>query len=95
MNKPKRAVLVIDEAAGKRIRRLSLAEPYPKSQEVYLTIEFDDETGILIEVNCRPWFAIRHLARDPHGEMGPVKESKHGSIRSLTKGTAPIKQTER
>lgn len=86
MNKPKRAVLVMDEATGKRIRRLSLAEPYPKSPEVYLTIEFDDETEILIEVECRPWFGITHLVRDTHGELGPVKESMHGSIRSLAKG---------
>ena len=85
MNKPKRAMLVIDEATGKRIRRLSLAEPYPKSQEIYLTIEFDDETEILIEVECGPCFAITQLARDTHGEMGPVKESIHGSIRSLAK----------
>jgi hypothetical protein len=85
MNKTLRAVLVLDEATGKRISRLCLAEPYPKSQEVYLTIEFDDETEILIEVNCRPWFAIKHLARDAHGELEPVKKSTHGSIRSLTK----------
>jgi len=85
MNKPKRAVLMIDEAAGKRIRRLSLAEPYPKSHEIYLTIEFDDETEILIEVECRPCFGITHLARDTHGELGPVKKSIHGSIRTLQK----------
>jgi hypothetical protein len=59
MNKPKRAVLEMDEARGKRIRRLSLAEPYPKSQEIYLTIEFDDETEILIEVECRPCLVSR------------------------------------
>jgi hypothetical protein len=86
MNNPKRAVLVIDEAAGKRIRRLSLAEPYPNSQEIDLTIEFEDETEILIEVACRPWFGITHLVRDTYGELAPVKESSHGSIRSLTRG---------
>jgi hypothetical protein len=86
MNKPKRAVLVMDEATGKRIRQLCLAEPYPNSQEIYLTIEFDDETEILIEVECRPWFGITHLARDTHEELEPVKESMHGSVRSLAKG---------
>lgn len=85
MNEPKRAVLVIGEAVGKRIRRLSLAEPYTKSREIYLTIEFDDRTEILIGVDCRPCFGITHLARDPHGEMGPVKESMRGSIRPLAK----------
>jgi hypothetical protein len=83
MNETQRAVLTLDEATGKRIRRLCLAEPYPDSQEVYLTIEFDDQSEIMIEVNCRPWFAIKHLARDAHGELEPVKQSKHGSIRSL------------
>jgi hypothetical protein len=87
MNETQRAVLVLDEATGKRIRRLYLAEPYPKSQDVYLTIEFDDETEILIEVGCRPWFCIRHLARDAHGELELAKESTQGSIRSLAKGT--------
>jgi hypothetical protein len=86
MNKPKRAVLVIDEATGKRIRRLSLAEPYPKAQEVYLTIEFDDETEILIEVVCCPSFGITHLARDTNGELEPVREAKRGPIRALVKG---------
>jgi hypothetical protein len=85
MNKPKRAALVIDGATGKRIRRLSLAEPYPKSREIYITLEFDDETEILIEVECLPCFGITHLVRDPHGEMAPVKEPTHGSIRSLAK----------
>ena len=85
MNKPKRAALVIDEAMGKRIRRLCLAEPYPKSHDVYLTIEFEDETEILIEVGSRPFFGITHLVRDPNGELGPVKEPMHGSIRSLVK----------
>jgi hypothetical protein len=84
-SKGKRAVLVIDEATGKRIRRLSLAEPYPKAEETYLTIELDDETEILIEVGCRPCFGITHLTRDAHGELEPVNESAHGSIRSLMK----------
>ena len=47
MNKLKRVALSMEEARGKRIRRLSLAEPHPMSQEVYLTVEFDDETEIL------------------------------------------------
>jgi hypothetical protein len=85
MNETQRAVLVLDEATGKRIHRLSLGEPYPKSHEIYLTIEFDDETEILIEVSCCPRFGITHLTRDTHGELELVKESMHGSIRSLAK----------
>ena len=85
MNKTQRAVLILDEGTGKRIRQLCLAEPYLKSQEIYLTIEFDDETEILIEVSCRSWFSITHLARDTHGELEPVKQPTHGSIRSLAK----------
>jgi hypothetical protein len=87
MTKPRRAVLVTDEATGKRIRRLCLAEPYPKSHEVYLTIEFDDETELLIEIECRPWFGIKHLVPDTDGELETVKESMHGAIRSLAKDT--------
>lgn len=83
MNKTKRAVLVLNEAAGKRINRLTLEEPYPQSHEVYIAIEFEDETEILIEVDCRPVFDIRHLARNTDGELEPVKKSIRGSIRSL------------
>ena len=86
MNETLRAALVLEEATGKRISRLCLEEPYPKSQEVYLTIEFDDETEILIEVECSPCFGVTHLARDAYGELAPVKKSMHGSIRSLVKG---------
>ena len=84
-NKPKRAVLVMQEAAGKRIRRLSLEEPYAKSQEIYLTVEFEDETEILIEVGCAPSFGITHLARDAHGELQPIKKPMRGSMRMLAK----------
>lgn len=73
MNKTKRAVLVIDEVAGKQICHLSLAEPYTRSSEVYLPIEFDDETKVLIEVDCCRCFGITHRTRDPHGEMQVVK----------------------
>ncbi|WP_263377451.1 hypothetical protein [Granulicella paludicola] len=86
MHKPKRAVLVIEDVAGKRIRRFYLSEPYPKSREIYLTVEFDDETELLIEVECLPSFGITHLAIDSSGELAPVKRSRRGSIRSLVKG---------
>lgn len=84
-HKSERAVLVMEEAAGKRIRRLSLSEPYPKSREVYLTVEFEDETEILIEVGCVPSFGITHLARDARGELQPIKKPTRGSMRMLVK----------
>lgn len=82
-----RAVLTIDEATGKRISRLFLAEPYPKSQEIYLVIEFDDDTEIEIDIDVasRLSFGIKHHARDASGEMEPIKEQLKGSIRSLVK----------
>ncbi len=83
MIRPKRAALVIDEASGKRVRRLCLEEPYPKSRDIYLTVEFDDETEILIEVGCHPSFALTHLTRNAQGELEPVKRSRRGSIHSL------------
>jgi hypothetical protein len=82
---PERAVIVIGEATGKRIRRLSLEEPYAKSKEIYLTIEFDDDKEILIDVRSRLLFGIKHLARDSNGELEPVKESPQRSIRALVK----------
>ena len=82
---PERAVIVIGEATGKRIRRLSLEEPYAKSKEIYLTIEFDDEKEILIDVGSRLMFGIKHLARDSNGELEPVKEYPQRSIRALVK----------
>jgi hypothetical protein len=87
MSKIKRAVLVIREATGKRIRRLSLAEPYLNSHSIFVSIEFEDETEILIEVESRPYFSIRHLARDSHGELEPMKEPIYGTLRSLVRGT--------
>jgi transcriptional regulator with XRE-family HTH domain len=80
-----RAVVVIGEATGKRIRQLSLEEPYAKSEEIYLTIEFDDQKEILIDVGSRLLFGIKHLARDSDGELEPVKESPQRSIRALVK----------
>jgi hypothetical protein len=82
-SRPERAVVVIGEATGKRIRQLSLAEPYAESKEIYLTIEFDDEEEILIDVGSRLLFGIKHLARDPNGELEPVKEHSQRSIRAL------------
>ena len=84
-NKAKRAVLFLEEAAGKRIRRLSLEEPYPKAHEIYLTVVFEDETEILIEVGCAPSFGITHLARDARGELEPIKKPIRGSLRMLPK----------
>jgi hypothetical protein len=83
MNKPKRAALVLNEVAGKRISRLTMEEPYPNSHEVYIAIEFEDKTELVIEVDSRPFFDIRHLARNAEGELEPVKKPRRGSIRSL------------
>lgn len=83
-----RAVYTIHEADGKRIRRLSLAEPYLKSAEVYLTIQLEDGNEILMEIGCCPHFRIAHLGRDTHGELIPLGRSVRGSIRRLTKGRA-------
>jgi len=81
------AKLFIEEAAGKRIRRLRLGEMYAKSRQVYLGIEFDDDTEIAIDIDVvsRLSFAIDHLARDESGEMEPVREQIQGSLRSLVK----------
>lgn len=84
-DKSKRAVLVVEEAAGKRVRRLSLSEPYPRSREIYLAVEFEDETEILIEVGGVPFFELTHLARGASGELEPIRKPRRGSIRKLVK----------
>lgn len=86
MSKIDRAELLIPEAAGKRVRQLSLAEPFANSHNIYVSIEFDDKTEVLIEVESRPYFSIMHLSRDARGELEPTKEPIRGSLRSLVKG---------
>ena len=85
MSKNDRAVLVISEAAGKRVRELSLAEPFANSHNIYASIEFDDETNVVIEVESRPYFSIMHFVRDARGDIEPVKEPVRGMLRSLVK----------
>lgn len=83
--KPKRAVVVLHEAAGKQIRQLSLSEPYPKAQDIYLSIEFEDGTETLIEIACVPCFGINHLVRDAAGELQPTKKRVGGTIKALVR----------
>jgi hypothetical protein len=68
-------MLVIEEAIGERIHKLSLGELYPNSLEIYLAIEFDDETEIEIDIDVasRLSFGIKHHALDENREMEPVK----------------------
>jgi hypothetical protein len=79
------AKLVIQEAAGRRISRLYLGEMYPKSRQIYLGIDFDDDTQIAIDIDVvsRLSFAIDHLDRDQSGDMEPVEQRIQGSLRSL------------
>jgi len=81
------ATLILEEATGKRIRRLRMGEMYAKSRAIYLGIEFDDDTEIAIDIDVasRLSFAIDHLSRDESGDMEPVKERIQGSLRSLVK----------
>ena len=81
----KRAELVIAEATGKRIRQLVLAEPYAGSHDLYLTVECDDETEILIELNCSLFFAVSPLSKNKHGDLTATGRRRKGSIQSLVK----------
>jgi len=53
MNKTKRAVLVIREATGKRIRQLCLEEPFPKSHNIYI-LGYHLKPGHTLSVQNRP-----------------------------------------
>lgn len=86
----KPAVLVIEEAAGRKIRQLRLEEPFVGSEAIDLVIEFQDGTQVAIDINVRSQlsFDISHLGPDPDGEMEPIKpikKSLKGSIRALVK----------
>ena len=86
MSKTDRAVLLIPEAAGKRVRELSLAEPFANSHNIYVSIEFDDQTNVVIEVESRPYFSIMHFVRDACGDIEPVKEPVRGTLQALVEG---------
>ncbi|SEB44450.1 hypothetical protein [Terriglobus roseus] len=89
-----RAVVVIDEAAGKRIKQLALEEPYPRSDHVYLTVEFDDATEVLIELSCGLLFGVIHLDKDARGDLAPTSRRVHGSIQALEKRSKQIKDQQ-
>jgi hypothetical protein len=83
----KPARLMIEEASGKRIRRLYLEELSSESRESYLAVEFDDDTEIVVDINVdvvsRPSFGIGHHVLDEDGDFRPLKERIQGSISSL------------
>ncbi|MGA9672551.1 MAG: hypothetical protein WBQ94_25270 [Terracidiphilus sp.] len=83
----KPARLMIDEAKGKRIRRLYLEELSSESRESYLAVEFDDDTEVVIDMDVdvvsRPSFGIAHHALDEDGDVRPLKDHIKGSISSL------------
>ena len=68
----KRVVVVIEEAAQKRVRELSVGEPYAKSEDVYVTIKFDDDTEIILDLSSRLRFGVQCL-RSADGDLEPVK----------------------
>jgi hypothetical protein len=67
-----RVVVVIEEAAQKCVRELSVEEPHSKSEDVYVTIKFDDDTEIILDLSSRLRFGVQCL-RLVNGELEPVK----------------------
>jgi len=93
----KPARLTIEEAKGKRIRRLYLEELSSESRESYLAVEFDDDTEIVIDIDfdvvSRPSFGIGHHVFDEDGDVSLLKERIKGPISSLVEqqgGRRPI-----
>lgn len=93
----KPARLTIEEATGKRIKRLYLDELSSESRESYLAVEFDDDTEIVIDIDVdvvsRLSFGIAHHVPDEDGDVRPLKEQIKGSISSLVEqqgGRRPI-----
>lgn len=72
MNKTKRAVLEISEMTGKRIRRVCLEEPFPKSHNIYISTELDG-----LQWSSRSWSLhqtsrIAPLLRDTLGYVATL-----------------------
>jgi len=51
--KAERAVVVIKEAANKRVRQLSIEEPHVNAKEIYVVLRFDDDTQLYIDLSSR------------------------------------------
>jgi hypothetical protein len=70
--KVERAVVVIEEAANKRVRQLSIEEPHANAKEVYVVMRFDDDTQLYIDLRSRQLFGVQYLEYI-NGELEPVK----------------------
>ena len=49
------------EAKDKRIREMRIHEPYPESDEFYVSLYFDDETEITLDLTARLGFVVKYL----------------------------------
>ena len=75
-NEPERkqVQVVIEEAAGKRIRQLVIqGPPDPDMNDFAVCVSFDDDTMISIELSLLLRFGIFY-DRTVDGELRPVKE---------------------
>jgi hypothetical protein len=70
--KAERAVVVIKEAANKRVRQLSIEEPHVNAKEIYVVLRFDDDTQLYIDLSSRQLFGVQYLEHID-GELEPVK----------------------
>jgi hypothetical protein len=71
--KPKPASVIVKEATGKRIRQLSVAEPYTGAEDLWVEIKFDDDTNIYIELSARLRFGVNYV-QSTNGNTEPIKE---------------------
>jgi hypothetical protein len=71
--KPQCVVVSVPEAKGKRIRHLCIEEPYPTSTNVYVSINFEDDTVVVIDLTPRVMFSVDYLRRID-GELKSLRE---------------------
>lgn len=70
----KQVEIVIEEAAGKRIRRLAIqGPPDPDMNDFVVCVSFDDDTMISIELSLLLRFGIFY-DRIVNGNSQPIKE---------------------
>jgi hypothetical protein len=85
LSKPKPTEVIIPEVKGKRIKELAVTEPYANSDEIYLTIRFDDDTEISLDLSARIRFGFTYM-RLVDGEQVPIRQQAQRFLREIDSG---------
>jgi hypothetical protein len=84
-SKPKPTEVIIPEVTGKRIGELAVTEPHANSDEIYLTIRFDDDTEMFFDLSARIRFGFTYM-RLADGEQVPIRQQAQRFLRGIDSG---------